>query len=133
MDILTPNFIKYQLYLLQLENYELLRYWKLLFGKGFFPSQRRPLRKELVWTVKAKALLLMAVAMHVLAVIGAGLITIALQRSVDGLLGVLLLVFLLGLPFYFLWLSLALLLIWPLDNYVKKRLVGQARLKLVKL
>lgn len=34
MEFFTPKFIKYQLYLLQLENYELGRYWKLLFKKS---------------------------------------------------------------------------------------------------
>ena len=42
---------KYQLYLLQLENYELGRFLKLLFKKGLLPPDE-PLRKKLVWTNK---------------------------------------------------------------------------------
>ncbi len=49
------NFILYHLYLLQLENYELPRYWRLICKKGLFPPHE-PLRKKLVWTAKAKLL-----------------------------------------------------------------------------
>jgi UDP-N-acetylmuramoyl-tripeptide--D-alanyl-D-alanine ligase len=48
--------IKHQLYLLQLENYELGRFWKLLFRKGILPKENQ--RQELVWTVKARAFLI---------------------------------------------------------------------------
>ena len=58
--------IKYQLYLLQLENYELGRYFKLLLKKGFWPKGEQ--RKQLVWTAKAKSLFLMAVGLHILVV-----------------------------------------------------------------
>ncbi len=54
--------IKYQLYLLQLENYELGRFWKLLFKKGFWPKGEQ--RKQLVWTMKARAVFLLAVVFH---------------------------------------------------------------------
>ncbi|HVY67983.1 MAG TPA: hypothetical protein VHA30_03775, partial [Patescibacteria group bacterium] len=47
--------IKYQLYLLQLENYEPGRYFRLLWQKGLRPQGEQ--RKQLVWTGKAKALL----------------------------------------------------------------------------
>ncbi len=50
-----PRFITYHLYLLQLENYELSRYWRLISKKGLFPP-KEPLRKKLVWTIKAKLL-----------------------------------------------------------------------------
>src|SRR5680860_923708 len=54
--------LTYQLYLLQLENYELRRYWKLLFSKGFYYSGE-PLRKELVWTRKIQLILAICVIM----------------------------------------------------------------------
>jgi hypothetical protein len=64
--IFNPNkTIKYQLYLLQLENYEIFRYFKLLGKKGFFPP-KESLRKSLVWTIKARALMLMAIGLHML-------------------------------------------------------------------
>ena len=55
---------KYHLYLLQLENYELGRCLKLLFKKGLLPP-KEPLRKKLVWTMKAKGLFLIAVGLYV--------------------------------------------------------------------
>jgi len=45
--------LKYQIYLLQLENYEIKRFWKLLRKKGYL-KPASPLRKSLVWTNKAK-------------------------------------------------------------------------------
>ena len=50
--------IKYHLYLLQLENYELSRFWQLLFKRGWF--MRKNLRKNLVWTAKAKLLFIIS-------------------------------------------------------------------------
>ena len=133
MNLLIPKFIKYQLYLLQLENYELLRYWKLLIKKGLFPNKRQPLRKELVWSAKAKALMLMAVALHFLAVILAGLIAISTYKGTDGLFGFLIIVALAGLLFYFLWFSLALILIWPLDSFAKQVIIARAKSRIKNL
>ena len=53
---------KYQLYLLQLENYELGRYLKLLFKKGLWPKGEQ--RKKLVWTKKAQLVFGLAIILH---------------------------------------------------------------------
>src|SRR6185369_11161484 len=95
------NIIKYQLYLLQLENYELGRYWKLLWKKGIFPKKSRPQRKELVWTVKAKALMLMATALHALLIVVAGSIILGLKPGADNFFTTVIIVVLVFLPFYF--------------------------------
>ncbi len=68
----------YQLYLLQLENYELGRYFKLLYKKGSLPP-KVPLRKGLVWTGKALVIFL---ASEFLIFALAGYVAWALQRSV---------------------------------------------------
>ncbi len=133
MNLFVPKFIRYQLYLLQLENYELGRYWKLLIKRGLFPSKRRSQRKELVWSAKAKALMLLAVALHFLVVILAGLIAISTHRGTDGLFGFLIVALLAGLPFYFLWFSLALVFIWPLDSLVKQIIISRAKSRIKSL
>lgn len=127
MEFIVPKFIQYQLYLLQLENYELGRYWKLLLKRGPFPRKKYPLRKELVWSAKAYALMLMAFAVHSLVVIIAGLAVVSSHSGTNGLLGLLIFVTLLCIPFYFLWFTIALVLIRPLDSLAKKNLVKRAR------
>ncbi|OGB70389.1 hypothetical protein A2Y26_00230 [candidate division CPR2 bacterium GWD2_39_7] len=112
--------IKYQLYLLQLENYELGRYWKLILKKGYFRS-KQPLRKELVWTNKTKIIFLISVIL-----IGAGKI-IAFQFGFFAV--ILWLVFaLLSLPLFF---TIALVSIIPVDLTIKKYLIGKAK-KIIK-
>jgi len=112
---------KYQLYLLQLENYELGRYLKLLFKKGLWPKGAQ--RKTLVWTSKAKALMLMAVGLHLLIII-----CLALNSSLWFLLGLIVLI-----PVYFIFFSIALLLLWPFDWLVKRVVIYRAKLKIQKL
>ncbi len=70
--------IFYQLYLLQLENYELGRYLRLLYKKGFLPP-KAPLRKGLVWTGKA---LVFFLASEFMIFALAGYVAWALERSV---------------------------------------------------
>lgn len=133
MDIFVPKFIKYQLYLLQLENYELARYWRLLKSKGFFPSKNQAQRKELIWTAKAKALMLMAAALHLLLAVIIGLIVLAAWPGLDNLFSALILSVLVLLPFYFVLFSVALAILAPLDGYVKNQLVKKAQAKLLGL
>lgn len=133
MEFFIPKIISYQLYLLQLENYELKRYFRLLFKRGFWPQKNKPLRKELVWTAKARALMLMAASLHVLLIVIISAAVLKHQVSLDSMLGWGIVAFLGGLPLYFLFFSLAILILWPLDAYVKKQLIKKASLKLAKL
>ena len=102
----------------------------MLLKKGFFPSKHHPQRKELVWTAKAKALMLMAVALHLLIVIVAGLVVLTLRSGADNFFTAVILAALVFLPFYFVLFSIALLAIKPLDAYAKNRLVSKARAKI---
>jgi len=133
MDLFVPKFIRYQLYLLQLENYELGRYWKLLIKKGIFPKKSQPLRKELVWTAKARALMLMAVALHGLFVILAGLSALSFKPGLDNFFTAVIFAVLILLPFYFVFFSLALLVLKPLDSLAKNQLIRKARAKIERL
>lgn len=114
--------IKYQLYLLQLENYELARYFKLLYKKGFWPKGEQ--RKELVWTAKAWVLLGLAVLLHV----GLGFLLVSNKSYVLGVL-----VFCLLFTIYCLLFSLAVVLLWPADWIAKYVILAKARIKIKKL
>lgn len=112
---------KYQLYLLQLENYELSRYFKLLFKKGFWPKGEQ--RKQLVWTAKAKALFLMAVGLHLLVVVCISFWSV-MAAIIIGLL---------FFTTYYLLFTTALLLLWPLDFLLKQIVIVRAKSKILNL
>ncbi len=123
--IFNPNkTIKYQLYLLQLENYEIFRYFKLLGKKGFFPP-KESLRKSLVWTIKARALMLMAIGLHML--IGVMLFWLVIDRSLYFYI-IVGLIWYLVFTAYCLLLTTALLFLFPVDWLVKKIIVFRAKL-----
>lgn len=118
------NMPKYQLYLLQLENYELFRFWKLLFKKGFWPKAGQ--RKELVWTAKAAVIFTLAEML----MLAAGVLCFFFFRAQFGnplsaLLGFSVFLALKNLPF--IGYSLAVVLLLPLDFLLKKILVFRAR------
>src|SRR5258708_28928337 len=112
--------ITYQLYLLQLENYELFRFWQLLFKKGLFPKKNQS--KDLVWTKKAKALMQMAVGLHLL-------IFVSLYFATHSWLLPIIIFLILSLG-YFLLFSIALILVWPLDFTAKRIIIGKAKSKI---
>ncbi len=110
--------IKYQLYLFQLENYDLRRFLALI-GKTF-GHPKFPPRKELVWTAKAKALFLTALVLQALvaAFLADGLIALV----VFGLLSYI----------HFLFLAAATMLLRPPDFVLKSIIIARAKRKLKK-
>jgi len=114
--------ITYQLYLLQLENYNLKRYFKLL-SKALFSVKKEP-RQKLVWTLKMitlanLAFLLIAPASFFYA------ISIGIENDLLSIL--LFLVFLsLCVFFYPIFLIIAALILRLPETVVKKRIVAQA-------
>lgn len=114
--------IKYQLYLLQLENYELKRYFRLLFKKGFWPRGEQ--RKSLVWTAKAKALMLMAGGLHLLVVLSLLYCHFYIAAFF---------VFIVLFEVYFLLFFVSLLLLWPLDFLLKQIVIVRAKSKILNL
>lgn len=110
--------LKYQLYIFQVENYEIVRFWKLLLKRGWFP--RNGLRKDLVWTSKAKLIFFISVLIHLLF-----LVLFILSRNY-AFLFVFSIVFFLYPVIY----SCVNILIWPLDYFVKFVLVFRAKLKI---
>lgn len=120
--------IKYQLYLLQLENYQLGRFWRLIFKKGLVPH--RHLRKELVWTPKAKGLFLMSLGLFLLVPLTAVWVVGLDLRYV---LPLLIIFYFLLHYFFFVFCSLALVIIWPVDFLAKQFVILRARRKIQSL
>ncbi|MFA7243956.1 MAG: UDP-N-acetylmuramoyl-tripeptide--D-alanyl-D-alanine ligase [Patescibacteria group bacterium] len=110
------NPLTYQLYLLQIENYEIIRYFRLLFRRGFYKANV-PLRKRLVWTKKIMLLALLsfaifAVSTYLFLTLGtlAGVIWIIISFFIA--------------PIYF---TLSLLILSPFDYVAKKIVMNRAR------
>jgi UDP-N-acetylmuramoyl-tripeptide--D-alanyl-D-alanine ligase len=124
---------KYQLYLLQLENYELGRYLKLLFKKGLFPPSE-PLRKNLVWTQKALAIFLIA-EVFILG-LAAYVSWILYKSALENTVALVLTFFVLASVikfFSFIFFSLAEIILAPLDFIAKRIIVAKAKTKLTTL
>lgn len=124
-------FLKYQLYLLQLENYQLSGYWRA----GWRSVWRKPpaaWRKKLVWTLKMKAVVALAVLLGVLAAVAGFWLSGFLILPSLGLKILFLLVWLCVLFrfFFVVFLTLAVILLWPADWFLKRRLVGKAKKKI---
>lgn len=121
--------IKYHLYLLQIESYELGRFWKLLFKRGWFPQKGQ--RKNLVWTPKAA--LLFALAEILIFLLAAILFfrhfSLPFTFWWQQVLGFLVVVYILDF-FTPVVLTIAAIILWPLDWFVKKLVVSRAKAKI---
>lgn len=121
---------KYQLYLFQLENYEIFRYLKLLFKKGYFQT-KQPLRKNLVWTLKAKTFVVFAFLLQILISV---LVFYFLNKSDlkfnPQSLATSVFVFLLLFGFYFVFYIFISLLLLPVDSVLKSIIVRRAKSKI---
>src|SRR3989344_9648318 len=110
------------IYLLQLENYNLGRFWRVVTKK---PFSRQKARQDLVWTPKLAAVFVLSILLQILT---AYLILLPLARS-DIYLGLFPLVFaflfLLFLFVNFVFLSLAVLILKPADYLIKYFVVSQ--------
>lgn len=127
--------IKYQLYLFQLENYNVARYAVLV--PKFFGREPEKFRQELVWTNKLKALAGLALLLHAAAAVLLGFassLAIVLVRGfsagiifwilVPSILWFLLLSFI-----FFVFLIAAHTLLIPLDRYLKNSMIRKATAK----
>ncbi|MCL5011011.1 MAG: UDP-N-acetylmuramoyl-tripeptide--D-alanyl-D-alanine ligase [Patescibacteria group bacterium] len=108
---------KYQLYLFQLEEYDIKRYSKLLLKKGYYKPVQ-PLRKKLVWTKKALVIFVLA------EVIAALLFLVVFFKIGLGAAFFWLVICFLVQPFLFI---LAFILLLPLDFFIKKYIIQKAR------
>ncbi len=122
--------IKYQLYLLQLENYNLSRYWKIVIKKIF--SRGVP-RQKIVWTPKLGTVFAIAIFLQILV----SYLVARPLASDDVYLAFFPLVFLFSFLllcfFHFIFLVAAVLILWPVDQAVKNYIVTQAKAKIGQL
>lgn len=123
------KYITYHLYLLQLENYELARYWRLIRKKGLFPP-REPLRKKLVWTKKALIILITAIVLHLLFTFSLIPVTGYSLPVTDILWFILLLTFTLFYPLFY---SIAIILLLNFERLVKFFIISSARKRIASL
>lgn len=113
--------IGFHIYLLQLENYELRRYWRALLAARYFPRVY-PWRKSIIWTPKLLAVVLLAALQHIaFGFLFAYYITFFNVPYVG------LVVFCI---FYPIFLSLAVAILWPLDFIIKYALISRAKIKI---
>ncbi|MEK7618445.1 MAG: UDP-N-acetylmuramoyl-tripeptide--D-alanyl-D-alanine ligase [Patescibacteria group bacterium] len=126
---------KYQLYLFQLENYELGRYLKLLFKKGLLPP-KEGLRKGLVWTRKAGMIFGLVLLTHAFLLIGLWYWIPSASWRIAGMTVKVILLLTTGyllLYIYFIPYTLYSLLLWPIDFLLKKWIIFKAKSKILNL
>lgn len=134
------KYTTYHLYLLQLENYKLSRYWRLVRKKGLFPP-REPLRKKLVWTTKTKFIALGALICHAIAGAGAPIFISIFLPETDPytpsndtpFLIVLFISFLIGFFLYPIFYSIILTLAHPFEHLIKQTIISRARRRIASL
>lgn len=110
------NPLIYQLYLLQIQDYRIPNYFRILCEKGFyFPEQK--LRKSIVWTAKAKGIFILSILILLLI-----FLVILTASTIASIFWVALA--LLFMPFIY---TVSTLIIWPFDYLTKHFLIAKAR------
>lgn len=124
--------IEHQVYLLQLENYDVERYPKVIQKASWKPKESP--RKNIEWTPKLKAVLGIGCALHTLVAIVIGYVFMLLGNYSIGATAagiVMTIIAWVGLvPFFFLDLIAGVFLISPLDKIMKQKIIQKAKKKL---
>ncbi len=117
--------IKSQLYLLQLENYDLLRFFRLMWTtRGGFRLPKP--RKRITWTPK------LSVVFFISGLLAAGSAVFPALALGAYKFWFLLFFLWLWLWIYFLFIVLAVVLLWPADFLLKQIIIGRAKRKIQK-
>jgi UDP-N-acetylmuramoyl-tripeptide--D-alanyl-D-alanine ligase len=116
----------YCLYLLQLENYNIPRFWKIIIDKARSKAFSISQRQKIVWTKKAVLVLLIGI---ILALIGSLSLAYFYPEPWSAIILVVafLIYFNLLAPFFF---TIAVWLITPFDSVAKKAIISQAKSKI---
>jgi UDP-N-acetylmuramoyl-tripeptide--D-alanyl-D-alanine ligase len=133
--LLPPRVALYQLYLLQLEEYSILRYLKIIKKTGGFPYGSQ--RKGITWTKKLFLINLLAFVVQIAVAGGISWFLFDnINRPTAAPLFIFPIIFVifyaLTCYFYFLFLSVVTVIITPLDLYMKNRVISQAKEKIKK-
>lgn len=112
--------IRYHIALLQLEQYDLRRYFGVLARRY---SVNADMRQKAVWTTKLKAITLLAAT---LAALATSLTLYAISPTAAAIIAII------SLFFFPAYLALAILITLPLDSFAKGRILRKARRKLAR-
>jgi len=118
------NLIKlplFHLYLLQLENFDLIRLWRIMFTRGLL-WYTKP-RKSIMWTIKLRFVFTLSLVLHLLLTI------IAITMSY--LTGAIVLVS--GFFMYPLFFTVVTVLVLPIDSLIKQIIIQIAAFKMRRL
>jgi UDP-N-acetylmuramoyl-tripeptide--D-alanyl-D-alanine ligase len=118
--------VTYQLYQLQLENYDLSRFFQLI--KKTFAKARQPARQALVWTLKARTVFVLALILQFFVAY-----SLAYLVKPQAALWLWLLFFYFLCFLFFLFLAVTTVFLWPLDFLLKYLIIRRARTKLASL
>ncbi len=117
--------VKYQLYLLELENYNLPRFLRLMWRTNGIPKKAP--RKELVWTPKLAATFGTALALKFfVATVFASFFSLSVAIFVFFIT-----LFVFSFSF-FIFLTIATILLWPVDFVLKMFIIKAAKTKIAK-
>lgn len=113
----------YHVYLLQLENYDIVRCWQVILKRPFFSGAWR---QKIVWTPK---LVLVAALAGILKLAVIVSLLLNLGWSVIALVGFVVLDFIF-LNSFFIFLTLAVFGLWPIDYVVKRYIINRAKTRI---
>lgn len=108
----------YHLYLLQLENYNLARFWRLLFKRGIFAVPKE-FRKPVEWTAKTLIVILLCLSQFIL-------IYFFLASGLASIIAWIILFYF----YFFFFISLAVIVFYPIDLLAKELIIWRAKLKI---
>jgi UDP-N-acetylmuramoyl-tripeptide--D-alanyl-D-alanine ligase len=117
--------LKYQLYILQLEEYDLKRFTKSLANKGLLRD--KSLRKDLVWSAKARILFSLTLFQQLLLAIA---VSYLLFNEVTIIILSTLLIYFIASIFSFFFLAISMDLIYPFEVYRKNKIIQSAKQKM---
>ncbi len=119
--------IYFQLLLLQLEEYDLVRYFKAIINtRGLSPKS--PVRKPLVWTSKIKLIYGLSVLIFLAILFGVNSSSLAPEIRIV----IFLLLAVIHFFFHFVFIMISTVLISPVDYLVKELTIYRAKLKIKK-
>src|SRR3989339_39112 len=127
MKFSPHNIIIYQLYLLQLESYDLRRFWPSLWRQGL---RAREMRKSLAWTIKMKSIAAVSTLLYVIAILFIIYISLLFNPSGIVFTFIALAAILLGWCLFGVWACGAVIALQPLDYVLKRRIIKAARQKM---
>jgi len=119
--------IKYQLYLLQLENYSLQRFQTLFWRRLILPAA--PMRQNLAWTAKLKIIAVLATIIQLIIFLFIVALMFA-HFSTPVVVVVSAVLFYITSALFGLWAMAAVLIVLPADYLLKQYIISQAKKKL---